>query len=283
MIQIGVGVIVLGALLSLVAAIGVLRLPSTLSRLHAATKSASLGLALIMIGAATAAQSWPLAAAATLVSAFQFLTAPIAGHLLGRAAVLASGGTRQPAPRAISAHPRESSTSDVSIGSWLALTVGWALLWQDLSIGTVVAGAVVAYVVLRLLPSRRESIRVRPLAALSLVIRYLGLVLTANARVAWEVVTPDDSDIREAIVDVPLRTPSPAVATFVAHAVSFTPGTLTVELDADESDGHAVLGVHTMHFTSREAIERDVGNLETWASRAIDGDPTPDIGELPGS
>ena len=44
--------LVLGALLSLIAAIGLLRLPDVLTRMHAATKPQVLGLMLVLLGLA---------------------------------------------------------------------------------------------------------------------------------------------------------------------------------------------------------------------------------------
>lgn len=77
----------LGALLSLAAAIGLLRFPDTLARLHTAAKPQVLGLLLILLGVALRLRSLSDVATLTLVVAFQLATAPVAAHLLGRAAV----------------------------------------------------------------------------------------------------------------------------------------------------------------------------------------------------
>lgn len=75
-----------GALLMLLAGVGLLRLPDVFSRMHAATKSASLGLACTLAG--TALLMPELSAVVKLVVAitFQFATAPVAAHVIGRAA-----------------------------------------------------------------------------------------------------------------------------------------------------------------------------------------------------
>ena len=77
--MIAIGVIVMGAgiLVSVLAAYGLIDFPTALSRMHASTKSASLGLALIVLGAGIAAESWELVGLAILVTAFLFVTAPI--------------------------------------------------------------------------------------------------------------------------------------------------------------------------------------------------------------
>ena len=75
-----------GGALLLLAAIGVLRLPDVYARLQAGTKAASLGLALVFGGTAVVATGavsvWKL----VLAIALQFATAPVAAHVIGRAA-----------------------------------------------------------------------------------------------------------------------------------------------------------------------------------------------------
>ncbi len=78
--------IALGAALMLLSGVGVLRLPDVFSRMHAGTKSASLGLACVLAGTAILIGS-PAATVKLLVAiVFQFTTAPVAAHAIGRAA-----------------------------------------------------------------------------------------------------------------------------------------------------------------------------------------------------
>ncbi|HHW83465.1 MAG TPA: monovalent cation/H(+) antiporter subunit G [Actinomycetales bacterium] len=76
---------VLGSLLTLAAAIGVVRFPDLLSRLHAVSKPQSLGISLMMIGLAISVRDAAVAWTALLVVLFQLVTAPISAHLAGRA------------------------------------------------------------------------------------------------------------------------------------------------------------------------------------------------------
>ena len=75
-----------GAALALIAGIGLQRFDDMFSRLHAATKPATLGLALVLGGAALQAPDAGAVAKLLLVVMLQFLTAPVGGHLIGRAA-----------------------------------------------------------------------------------------------------------------------------------------------------------------------------------------------------
>ncbi|GAB3145587.1 monovalent cation/H(+) antiporter subunit G [Micromonospora sonneratiae] len=78
--------LIAGALLSLVAGIGLVRFPDVLSRMHAATKPQVLGLLLILIGVGLRLSTSGDWTTLLLVGVFQLATAPIAAHLVGRAA-----------------------------------------------------------------------------------------------------------------------------------------------------------------------------------------------------
>ncbi|MGO1316859.1 MAG: monovalent cation/H(+) antiporter subunit G [Cellulomonadaceae bacterium] len=77
--------LVLGAFLSFVAGVGVVRFPDLLARMHAATKPQVLGLILVLLGLELRLRSGPVLFIALLVALFQMLTSPIAAHMVGRA------------------------------------------------------------------------------------------------------------------------------------------------------------------------------------------------------
>ncbi len=76
----------LAAVLSVAAGIGLLRFPDVLSRLHAATKPQIFGLLLVIAAIALDQRSFPTLLALVPVFVFQSLTAPVAAHMVGRAA-----------------------------------------------------------------------------------------------------------------------------------------------------------------------------------------------------
>lgn len=78
--------LVLAAVLSAAAGIGLLRFTDALSRLHAATKPQIFGLLLVIAGVALDQRSWGVLLALIPVFVFQSLTAPAAAHMVGRAA-----------------------------------------------------------------------------------------------------------------------------------------------------------------------------------------------------
>ena len=78
--------VVLGGLFCFVAALGMLRLPDTVIRMHAATKAGTLGAGLILIAEAFFYAELGITLRVLAAITFLLLTAPVAAHLIGRAA-----------------------------------------------------------------------------------------------------------------------------------------------------------------------------------------------------
>lgn len=76
----------LGAFLMVVAGLGIVRMPDLPTRMHASSKAGTLGAAMILIGVAFAFADGAVAVRAILVIGFLFLTAPVASHVIARAA-----------------------------------------------------------------------------------------------------------------------------------------------------------------------------------------------------
>ena len=80
------GFLIAGAALALIAAIGLVRFPDLFGRMHAATKPQTLGLLLILIGVALRLDDPGATGMIVVVMVLQLLTAPVASHMVGRAA-----------------------------------------------------------------------------------------------------------------------------------------------------------------------------------------------------
>jgi multicomponent Na+:H+ antiporter subunit G len=81
------GVLVLaGATLALTAAVGVVRFPDTLSRMHSATKPQVLGLLLVLAGAAIRLRGDYDVGILILTGLFTLITAPVIAHRVGQLA-----------------------------------------------------------------------------------------------------------------------------------------------------------------------------------------------------
>ncbi len=81
------GVLILvGVALAVTAGLGLQRFPDLFARMHAATKPATLGLVLVLAGAALRVEEPGDVAKLLLVLVLQFITAPVGAHMVGRAA-----------------------------------------------------------------------------------------------------------------------------------------------------------------------------------------------------
>ena len=76
---------VVGAVMSLGAAIGLLRFPDLLSRMHAATKPQVLGLFLLLASIGLQMRTWWVWPVLLVAWIFQLLTVPVSAHMVGRA------------------------------------------------------------------------------------------------------------------------------------------------------------------------------------------------------
>jgi multicomponent Na+:H+ antiporter subunit G len=79
--------LLLGGVFSIAAGVGVIRLPDVFIRMHAATKVGTLGSGLILAGVAVNFAEPAVLLRCILIIVFLLLTAPIAAHMIGRAAL----------------------------------------------------------------------------------------------------------------------------------------------------------------------------------------------------
>jgi multicomponent Na+:H+ antiporter subunit G len=81
----GCALLIIGALFGLVAAIGVVRLPDLLTRMHAASKAGAVGGGLILLAVALMCFDLAVALRAIVGVVFLLITTPVGAHLLARA------------------------------------------------------------------------------------------------------------------------------------------------------------------------------------------------------
>ncbi len=123
-------------------------------------------------------------------------------------------------------------------------------------------------------PPTARTLRVLPYAALY-VLTFLKELLVANLAVARVVLSPS-MPIEPAVVEVPLRVQSDAAVTTIANSITLTPGTLTMDYDADAN----ALYVHSI---SAEDAADVLGPIRNWEDYALvifredlsPGDPVP--------
>ncbi|MEL4358898.1 MULTISPECIES: Na+/H+ antiporter subunit E [unclassified Luteococcus] len=151
----------------------------------------------------------------------------------------------------------------------LGLTAVWLMLMGQFTWANLVFGLVVAAAILWTFPMPPiiSTIRVRPVALLVLVGRFLADLLRASGYVAWLALRPRPISAGS-LVDVRLRLDDDLRRTLVAELTSLVPGTVVIDLD----QGTGVLTLHVLDVTDPEllAAERDrVRALEDRVEAAI--------------
>lgn len=83
------GLLWIAGIFTLIAAIGVLRFPDVFMRMHAATKAGTVGVISSLLALALYFDDPAIRVRALLVALFLCITAPIVGHVLSRASLIA--------------------------------------------------------------------------------------------------------------------------------------------------------------------------------------------------
>jgi multicomponent Na+:H+ antiporter subunit G len=83
---VGAVLILVGASLALTAAIGLVRLPDVLNRMHAASKPQTLGFLCLCIGLALVLRDGGATSMLALAAGLQLVTAPVATQMMAKAA-----------------------------------------------------------------------------------------------------------------------------------------------------------------------------------------------------
>ncbi|MFT4187164.1 MAG: Na+/H+ antiporter subunit E [Aeromicrobium sp.] len=151
-----------------------------------------------------------------------------------------------------------------------ALTVLWLLLWGDVTPLLVVGGIVVAVVVLLVFPfpSAEWDGTLRPWPFAVLVSRFAVDLVVASFQVAWLAVRPKPLG-PGALIQVQLHTRSEWLLTLTGELISLVPGTLLIEIDADNGKMglHVLDGSRDLADTEREVLEQERRVIAALGSR----------------
>ncbi|WP_109472762.1 Na+/H+ antiporter subunit E [Ornithinimicrobium cavernae] len=155
----------------------------------------------------------------------------------------------------------------------LMLTVVWVMLMGEVSVGNVLAGVLVAFLVQLVfpLPSVTLGVHFRPVAFVVLAVRFLWDMTTASVQVAWLAVRPGPT-VSGVVVDLRLRSDNDLFQTITAEMVALVPGTVVIDLDGERR----LLTLHVIDVTTRqqaEVVRHRVLAQEARVLRAFDPDP----------
>ena len=106
-------------------------------------------------------------------------------------------------------------------------------------------------------------------------VAFLRELVLANVDVAYRVLSPS-MPIEPAVIELPLRVRTDVAITTIANSITLTPGTLTMDYDADTN----ALYVHAIEGRDPAAVVRPIRRWEDYALVIFDeelkpGDPVP--------
>ena len=104
--------LVLGASLTLIAALGLFRLPDLFTRMHASSKAGTAGSGLLLLAVAMQSAETATWLKCLLAVLFFFLTAPVSAHMLAKAAVRRGQPLPAPEGHAETKHPSARTAGD---------------------------------------------------------------------------------------------------------------------------------------------------------------------------
>ena len=138
----------------------------------------------------------------------------------------------------------------------LLLVIVWCLLSNTLTLGTVVFGLILGFLIPILTaaywPNRPPLPKPWRLIAYTLLVMWD--IIVANVQVAMIVLFKSNAAMRPNWVVIPLDLRTPEAITILAGTITLTPGTVSADLSAD---GTALL-VHALDADDPDAVARDI-------------------------
>lgn len=253
-----------GSALMALGAIGLVRFPDVFTRMHSATKAATVG----VIGTTTAASLEAGAVSGTailiVVVILLFLSAPLGMSLLARAAYHDPETPRARNTRELEFDlpiPESTPTSrtggtSVYLAIWLFIV--WIAAFGSLAWNVVLGGVVVAGGIawaFRGLAPRWPRAFLHPIAA----VRFVGHFAAQLVVATWDVIVSlrfSGEEIQPAVLEVPLRVRTRNEVTLLMNSISFTPGTVALELH----DTH--LYVHVLNTDDPASVVEEIRRME---------------------
>ncbi len=132
----------------------------------------------------------------------------------------------------------------------ILLALIWIAVSGDLSASNLLVGFALGYLIIGLSLRRIPEVvaylrRIPNLFGFSFY--FLGALIRANLKVAWDVVTPTDY-MRPAVIGFPMKAKTDVEIALLGNLISLTPGSLTLDISSDR----AMIYVHLMYFSDME-------------------------------
>ena len=257
-------VMVVGSALIALGAYGLLRFPDALTRSQAATKASTVGAIGTMLAASAEAAGFSGTLVLILVVILLFLSGPLGMSLLARAAYHDPETPRSPLTREleITLPIPETTTTQQTTGAsrmlalWLFFV--WIALFGSITPGVIVGGILVsagfAYAFRHIAPRWPEAF-LHPVKAWRFVVHFAAQLAASTVDVIRVLFIPRD-ELQPAIVEVELHVTTRNEVALLMNSISFTPGTVALELHDDK------LYVHVLSSRPVELAIEEIGKME---------------------
>jgi multicomponent Na+:H+ antiporter subunit E len=157
----------------------------------------------------------------------------------------------------------------------LVLVVIYLALTGDLSLVNIVFGAIVGFGVLLVFghatadrhADRGRSYAARIAGLLGFTAYFVRILIVANLEVAYEILTPGYG-MSPRVLRYPVDGLTDVQVTWLANAITLTPGTLSIDVLGDADDPHRCLHIHAMYGSDRDAL---VASLDELKRRLLEG------------
>ncbi|MDD3828641.1 MAG: Na+/H+ antiporter subunit E [Anaerolineaceae bacterium] len=135
------------------------------------------------------------------------------------------------------------------------LALAWVALTGEFTLGNLIIGLVLGYVMLWLMQRTLGPLHYFQLTRRlpAFVLFFVWELILANLQVAYAVLSPRQT-LRPGIVAVPLDARTDSEITLLANLITLTPGTLSLDISTDRR----VLYVHTMHLEDADGFRRNI-------------------------
>lgn len=272
----GAGIVV-GALLMALGAFGLLRFPDVFTRMHAATKAATVGVIATTAAAAVEAGAFGGVIVLLVVVALLFLSGPLGMSLLARAAYRDPETPRSPNTRdvagglpteeSIAAKPTHGASPMLGVWLFVVWVAAFGTAAPNVLVGGVVVAGTIAFLLRRFAPRWPEAF-LHPVAAGRFLVFFTVQLVKSTWDVIWSLrLSPEE--LHPAVIEVPLRLRTRNEVTLLMNTISFTPGTVTLELHGEH------LYVHVLNVRDEAEVLASIAELEDRIAAAFGARASP--------
>lgn len=138
----------------------------------------------------------------------------------------------------------------------ILLSLLWALLTGNLTLGNLALGFLLGYAALSLIypaTGKKSSYFQKTWQGLCFVLFFTKELIVSSWRVATDVIKPLPQ-MRPGVVGIPLDAETDLEITLLANVISLTPGTLSLEVSKDRK----TLYIHAMYVMNPDDLRKEI-------------------------